>query len=56
MPPEDRQTVVEQEPIGIIIASGHHEDVAPRFSAYIYGLDEGAVEPDSQPVLSASAA
>lgn len=30
------QIELEQEPIGIVISSGHREETAPRFSAFMW--------------------
>ena len=32
-----RQTIIEQEPLGIIISRGSRAEAAPRFWAYVWG-------------------
>lgn len=46
----------EEEPIGIVIARGHHEEVAPRFSAYIWGVSQERDETDADEIASVAAA
>jgi hypothetical protein len=44
--PKRRQTKDPQEPIGIVISGGAHEEPTPRFSAYVYSIeDETSGEP-----------
>jgi hypothetical protein len=44
--PKRRQLKEPQEPIGIVISGGPHEDPTPRFSAYVYSIeDETSGEP-----------
>ena len=38
--PENRDITTESEPIGIIISQGRLTEVAPRFSAYVWGVAE----------------
>ena len=32
-----RQTVVDEEPMGIVISRGSRAETAPRFAAYVWG-------------------
>lgn len=44
--PKRRQPEEPQEPIGIVISGGPHEDPIPRLSAYVYSIeDETSGEP-----------
>ena len=44
--PKRRQREEPQEPIGIVISGGTHEEPTPRLSAYVYSLeDETSGEP-----------
>ncbi len=44
--PKRRPLQEPQEPIGIIISGGQHEEPTPRFTAYVYSLeDETSGEP-----------
>lgn len=52
--PEQGQIVPEEEPIGIVITRGRHDDVAPRFSAYIWGTTDDSE--DESPVTEVSVA
>ena len=33
----EQRTQQEQEPIGIVISRGSHDERAPRFAAYVWG-------------------
>ena len=44
--PKRRETKDPQEPIGIVISGGVHEQPTPRFTAYVYSIeDETSGEP-----------
>ena len=44
--PKRRQSKEPQEPIGIVISGGPHEDPTPKLSAYVYSIeDETSGEP-----------
>ena len=45
---DNRQTVTEEEPIGIVISRGARGDVAPRFAAYVWAqfTDVPAAQPE----------
>jgi hypothetical protein len=44
--PKRRQLKEPQEPIGIVISGGLHEDPTPRLAAYVYSIeDETSGEP-----------
>ena len=44
--PKRREEKEPQEPIGIVISGGQHEDPTPRLSAYVYSIeDETSGEP-----------
>ena len=44
--PKRRQPQEPQEPIGIVISGGPHEEPTPRFTAYVYSIeDETSGEP-----------
>lgn len=44
--PKRRQLKEPQEPIGIVISGGRHEDPVPRLTAYVYSIeDETSGEP-----------
>lgn len=44
--PKRRQLKEPQEPIGIVISGGRHEDPTPKLSAYVYSIeDETSGEP-----------
>jgi hypothetical protein len=44
--PKRRQQNESQEPIGIVISGGPHEDPTPRLTAYVYSIeDETSGEP-----------
>ena len=38
--PKRRQPKEPQEPIGIVISDVKHEDPTPRFSAYVYSIED----------------
>lgn len=54
--PEQGQVILDEEPIGIVIARGRHEEVAPRFSAYIWGTTDDAEDDAALAALSAAVA
>lgn len=44
--PKRRQVKEPQEPIGIVISGGAHEEPRPKLSAYVYSIeDETSGEP-----------
>ena len=44
--PKRRQPEEPQEPIGIVISGGVHEEPTPKLSAYVYSIeDETSGEP-----------
>jgi len=44
--PKRREEQEPQEPIGIVISGGQHEEPTPRLSAYVYSIeDETSGEP-----------
>jgi hypothetical protein len=44
--PKRRQLKEPQEPIGIVISGGHHEEPTPKLTAYVYSIeDETSGEP-----------
>ena len=46
MPKRRQPKEPQQEPIGIVISGGPHEDPTPKFSAYVYSIeDETSGEP-----------
>ena len=38
--PKRREEKEPQEPIGIVISGGQHEDPTPRLSAYVYSIED----------------
>jgi hypothetical protein len=44
-----RQPKEPQEPIGIVISRGPHEEPTPRFSAYVYSNED---ETSGEPIVT----
>ncbi len=53
---QQRKHREDEEPVGIVIASGVRGDVTPRFSAFVGGPVPDLADGESEPVLEARAA
>jgi hypothetical protein len=51
--PELRQSIDEQEPVGIVISSGTRVEHNPRFTAYVWGPVPETESPSSKEMVAA---